>query len=184
MKRGSNVALTREIPGLSTIVIGARFDPGPERAVSENLVLAAILCNAANKALTGAHFVFFNQLTSPDLSVAQLAEGLDSDDEQIEIDLHEVPAEVARIVVVVYLNDGIGPSRTLGRLRECTVRVVNQVGNLELVRSENLAPGLVSETGMALGEIYRHDGGWKFKVLGAGYENGILGIAADYGVHL
>jgi tellurium resistance protein TerD len=54
----------------------------------------------------------------------------------------------------------------------------------ELVRSENLAPALRSETGICLGELYRHPTGWKFKVIGQGYDDGVRGIAADYGVPL
>ena len=54
----------------------------------------------------------------------------------------------------------------------------------ELVRSEDLAPAFDAETAVVLGEVYRHDGGWKFKVLGQGYSKGIAGVAADYGVPL
>jgi tellurium resistance protein TerD len=52
------------------------------------------------------------------------------------------------------------------------------------VRSENLAPALHDETALAMGEVYRHDGGWKFKVVGQGYAKGIAGIASDYGLPL
>lgn len=62
--------------------------------------------------------------------------------------------------------------------------MLNRDGNAELVRSENLAPALTSETAIALGEMYRNQGGWKFKVIGQGYSKGLLGVAADYGVTL
>ena len=74
--------------------------------------------------------------------------------------------------------------RTLGQLREVSVRVLNLADNSELVRSENLAPGLQSETGLALGELYRHGGGWKFKVIGQGYGDGIRAMATDFGIAL
>ena len=93
-------------------------------------------------------------------------------------------ADVERIVVIVYFNEGIAQHRSLGQLHDCYVRVLNGDGNAELVRSENLAPALTTETALALGELYRHQGGWKFKVIGEGYTKGIAGIAADYGVQL
>ena len=37
---------------------------------------------------------------------------------------------------------------------------------------------------LGLGEVYRHNSEWKFKVLGQGYSRGIAGIAADYGLSL
>src|ERR1700730_4985195 len=102
MKRGANVALTREIPGLTGLVVGVSWNAGAESALADNLVMAAILCDAADRALSDEHFVFFNQLSSPDLSVQKLQEVLGTDKEQIEIDLAQVPAAVERIVVGIY----------------------------------------------------------------------------------
>lgn len=184
MKRGSNVALTREIPNLTGLVLGVRWDAGSERALSDNLVVATILCDEHSKALSDEHFVFFNQLTEPSMTVSQLEQAMGNDDEQIEIQLSAVPVEVSRIVVVLYLNEGMGLRRSLGQLRECVVRVLNLAGNSELVRSENLANALDGETALSLGEVYRHQGGWKFKVIGEGYSTGIAGLAKDYGITL
>jgi tellurium resistance protein TerD len=184
LKRGANVALTREIPTLRTVLLGVRFEAGSEKALLDNLVIATILCDAANKALSDEHFVFFNQLSSPEESVSQREAALGEDSEQVEVSLPAVPAEVERIVVVLYLNDPIAQRRSLGQLRDCHIRVLDADGNAELVRSENLAPTLSTETALALGELYRYQGGWKFKVIGEGYTKGIAGIAADYGLTL
>jgi tellurium resistance protein TerD len=62
--------------------------------------------------------------------------------------------------------------------------VLNLADNAELVHSEELVAGLQSETALALGEVYRHNTEWKFKVLGQGYSKGIAGIAEDYGLSL
>lgn len=184
MKRGANVSLTREVPGLKGLVLGVRWNAGSETALADNLTMATVLCGADGRALSDEHFVFFNQLATPDLSVAELTEALSGDAEQVEIDLTAVPLAVERIVAVVYVNPGPAYRRTLGQLRSCVIRVLNLDGNAELVRSEELARGLQSETALALGEVYRHNGEWKFKVLGQGYSKGIEGIAADYGLTL
>jgi tellurium resistance protein TerD len=184
MKRGANVALTQEIPSLTGVVLGVRWNAGSEQSLAENLVAATILCNKESRAPSDEYFVFFNQLSSPDLSVAQLINALGDDREQIEVDLGAVPPDISRIVVALYINDGPGARRTLGQLRELVIRVLDLSNGAELVRSENLAPALRSETAILLGELYRHPTGWKFKVIGQGYDNGISGIAADYGVPL
>jgi tellurium resistance protein TerD len=184
MKRGANVALTREIPGLSGVVLGMKWNAGAERALEDNLVFAAILCGTDGRARSDQDFVFFNQLASPEASVRDLEQALGGDNEQIEVDLPTVPAEIDRIVVVLYVNDGPAQRRTLGQLRSCVIRVLNRADSRELVRSEELASAFVTETAVALGELYRHDGGWKFKVLGQGYSKGVSGVAADYGIPL
>lgn len=184
MKRGANVALTREIPGLTGLVLGMSWNAGAEHVLDDNLVFAAILCDAGGRARSDQDFVFFNQLSSPEQSVQQLEAALGGDREQVEVDLAAVPAAVDRIVVVLYVNEGPAQRRTLGQLRSCVIRVLDAADNRELVRSEELASGFSSETAVVLGEVYRHDGGWKFKVLGQGYARGIAGIAADYGIPL
>lgn len=184
LKRGENVGLTREIPDLSSVVLGVRWDAGVESALDASLVAATLLCDADSQVLSEEHFVFFNQLVSPDLSVEQLSAAVGGDKEQVEVDLPDVPAEVQRIVVAVYINEGMTVRRTLGQLRSCTIRVLNRLDNQELVTSEELATVLSSETALVLGELYRHSSGWKFKVVGQGYETGLRGVARDYGVNL
>ncbi|TFV88579.1 TerD family protein [Blastococcus sp. CT_GayMR16] len=184
MSRGANVPLTREIPGLKHLVIGVAWNAGAEPVLQDNLVMAAILCNESNKALSAEHFVFFNQLTSPDLSVSQIEKALAGDQEQVEIDLPDVPPEVSRIAFVLYVNEGTAARRTLGQLRQLSVAVRDATDNRELVRSENLAPALSAETALVLAEVYRNRSDWKFKVVGEGYASGIAGIASDYGLPL
>lgn len=183
MVRGANVALTREIPSLRSVVLGISLAPA-DSVLADNLVVATILCDARGRALSHEHFVFFNQLSSPDRSVTQLAASAGHDTEQIEVDLRDVPADIERIVVVTYINEGIAANRSLGQLRSATIRVLDLAGDVELVRSEDLAPGLSTETGLVLGELYRHDNGWKFKVVGQGYTSGLVSMAADFGLEL
>ncbi len=184
LKRGENVALTREIPSLTSVVLGVRWDAGKEVALDANLVAATLLCDRDSRVLSDEHFVFFNQLVSPDLSVEQLSAAVGGDREQVEVDLPDVPADVERIVIALYINDEQAVHRTLGQLRSCTVRVLNRLDGTELVRSEELAAALHGETALVLGELYRHPSGWKFKVIGQGYDTGLRGVARDYGVTL
>jgi len=184
LARGANVSLTKEHPSLSGIVVGVHWSAGADSRLAADVVAATLLCDADHRVLSDRHVVFFNQLVSPDTSVAQLEALLGDDDEQIEVDLEAVPPEIDRIAVFVYLNGGGTGGRSLGQLRRCTIRVLDQRGNTELARSEDLAAALSGETALVLGHLYRHDGGWKFRVVGQGYSTGLAGVAADYGIPL
>lgn len=182
LPRGANVALTREVPSLTGVVLGVQWDAGADTTLSRNLVTAVILCGANGAALSDQHFVFFNQLTSPDLSVVQLEQALGDDDEQIEVDLGAVPPAVDRIAVVLYINDGSPARRTLAQLRSCRVRVLNLETNAELTRSEELSGALSNETALILAELYRHPSGWKFRVVGQGFSKGVADLGSVYGL--
>ncbi|TAM93159.1 MAG: TerD family protein [Jatrophihabitans sp.] len=182
MQRGENVEFTREVPNATRVAVGVAWNAGNETALADNLVTAAILCDVHNRALSEGHFVFFNQLASPELSVRDLDRALGQDQDQIEIDLPAVPPEVERVVVVLYVNDGPAQRRTLRQLRSCVVRLLDAASNTELLRSQDLVPELQNETALALAEVYRRGTGWRFKVLGQGYANGVAGVLADYGL--
>jgi tellurium resistance protein TerD len=184
LARGANVAFTRENPNLTGVVLGVRWDTGGDAVLDDNLVAAAMLCGGDHKVLSDRHFVFFNQLVSPDVSVARMETLVGDDQEQIEVDLAAVPAEVERIVVMVYLNEGSTARRSLGQLRKCSVRLLDLADNRELARSEDLAPALASETAVVFGYLYRYKSEWRFRVVGQGYSSGLKGVAADYGVPL
>lgn len=182
MERGATVELTREVPGLRSVVLGVAWKTS-EPALDENLVVAALLCDAGGKATGDGDAVFFNQLSSAGGSVSQLESGLGGDSEQVEIDLDAVPPAVERVVVVAYVNEGTAARRSLGQLRALTIRVLNLDGDVELVRSADLAPPLTDELAIVLGALYRRAGGWRFRVRGDAYP-GLRELAADYGLPL
>ncbi|MBF4162668.1 TerD family protein [Nocardioides acrostichi] len=184
LPRGANAALTREVPGLDRLVIGVRFDAGAERSVLDDTVMMALLCDAGSRVTSGDDAVFFNQLSAGEHSVTEVDDVMGDDSEQVEIRLSRVPASVERVVVVAYVNQAIGARRTLAQLKGCTVRAVNGADGQELVRSENLATGWGLITAAVLAEAYRHQGGWKFKVIADGYAGGIIDLAKDFGVPL
>lgn len=182
LKRGANVALTREIPSLTTVTIGVDWNAGAEVVLDASLVMVTMLCDHAHHIASQENFVFFNQIASPDQAVAQRENPLGGDQEQVDIDLRSVPDAISRIVVAVYVNEGLAARRTLGQLKSCSVRIMNSADGAELVRSEELASSLTNETALTLSELYRHGGGWKFKVLGQGYEGGASAMARDFGL--
>lgn len=184
MAKGANVALTREVPGLKGVVVGVDWDAGAARFLHDSLTLLTVLCGSDRKALSQNHVVHFNQMVSADLSTGQVEQAMGGDDEQVEVDLAGVPDEVQRIVFVLYVNEGGGGRRTLGQLKRLVVRVLDLDSGNSLVSTDDLVPGLGGETALSLIELYRHSGEWKLRVLGAGYSDGLKGVARDFGVSL
>ncbi|MCI9887887.1 TerD family protein [Micrococcales bacterium 31B] len=181
--RGANVALSREVAGLETVVVGVDCETKDD-ALRSSLTFAALLCDADRRAPDAQHFVFFNQMVSADLSTEVREQTFGNDDEQIEVDLNVVPPHIESIEFVLYVNDSGGVRRTLKQLRSCRMRLLNAQGNGEIVRTEDLAPYFQTETASVLGRLYRYKGEWRFRVTGQGYAEGLTKLAQDYGVPL
>lgn len=102
LSKGGNVSLTKEAPGLRSVVVGLGWDVRTTTGTDFDLDAAALLVDPAGRVLSDKHFVFFNNLKSPDGSVEHLGDNLtgegDGDDEQLRVDLANVPADVDKIV--------------------------------------------------------------------------------------
>ena len=187
LTKGGNVSLTKEAPGLTAVVVGLGWDARSTTGTDFDLDASAILCTGAGKVLSDAHFVFFNNLMSPDGAVEHTGDNLtgegDGDDEQIKVDLARVPADVDKIVFPVSIYDADSRAQSFGQVGNAFIRVVNQAGGTEIARYD-LSEDASTETAMVFGEIYRNGADWKFRAVGQGYASGLRGIATDYGVNV
>lgn len=185
LSKGGNVSLTKEAPGLTAVTVGLGWDARSTTGTDFDLDASAIMAGASGKVLSDGHFVFFNNLKSVDGSVEHTGDNLtgegDGDDEQITVNLATVPPEVDKIVFPVSIYDAAARSQSFGQVRNAFIRVINQAGGTEIARYD-LSEDASTETAMVFGELYRNGAEWKFRAVGQGYAEGLVGIARDFGV--
>ncbi|MBH1933398.1 TerD family protein [Streptomyces sp. AV19] len=187
LAKGGNVSLSKEAPGLTAVTVGLGWDVRTTTGADYDLDASALLCTANGKVASDEHFVFFNNLRSPDGSVVHSGDNLtgggDGDDEQIQVNLAGVPAEVDKVVFPVSIYDAAQRGQSFGQVRNAFIRVVDQADGRELARYD-LTEDASTETAVVFGELYRHGAEWKFRAIGQGYASGLHGIAQDFGVRV
>ncbi len=188
LAKGGNVSLTKEAPGLTAVSVGLGWQSRTTTGADYDLDASALLCGPSGKVISDLHFVFFNNLTSPDGSVQHTGDELaggtgDNDDETINVDLTLVPADVAKIVFPVSIYEADSRGQTFGQVRNAYIRVVDRADGRELARYD-LTEDASTETAMLFGELYRYGAEWKFRAVGQGYASGLRGIALDFGVNV
>ena len=187
LSKGGNVSLTKEAPGLSAVSIGLGWDVRTTTGAEFDLDASAIVLNADGKVLSNAHFVFFNNTSTPDNTVVHTGDNRTGegagDDESINVNLAGLPAEAAKISFPVTIYDGVARGQNFGQVRNAYIRVVNAAGGAEIARYD-LSEDASMETAMVFGELYRNNGEWKFRAVGQGYASGLAGIAQDFGVQI
>ncbi|GAA2588513.1 calcium homeostasis/redox stress adaptation protein [Dactylosporangium fulvum] len=189
LSKGGNVSLTKQAgpAGLTAVTVGLGWDARTTTGVEFDLDASAIVAGADGRVLSDKHFVFFGNLKSPDGAVEHTGDNVtgegDGDDEQINVQLSGLPAEVDKIVFSVSIYDAEQRGQSFGQVRNAFIRVVNQAGGAELARYD-LSEDASTETAMIFGELYRNSGEWKFRAVGQGYASGLRGIATDYGVNV
>ncbi|MEJ2668910.1 MAG: TerD family protein [Gammaproteobacteria bacterium] len=187
LQKGGNVSLDKTAPGMTKILVGLGWDKRATDGTDFDLDASVFLLNDGGKVRTDSDFIFYNNLTSSCGSVVhqgdnRTGEG-EGDDEAVKVDLAKVPADVQKIAVTVTIHEAEARQQNFGQISNAFIRIVNDENAEEVVRYD-LTEDYSIETAMILGEIYRHNGEWKFKAVGQGYEGGLKAMASGYGINI
>lgn len=187
LAKGGNVSLSKAAPNLTKVAVGLGWDARSTSGADFDLDASALVTGQERKVLSDLHFVFYNNLRSPDGSIEHTGDNLtgegDGDDEVINVDLPAVPPNVTNIFFPVSIHDADARLQSFGQVTNAYIRVVDLSNGSELARYD-LSEDASTETAMLFGELYRHNGEWKFRAVGQGYASGLAGIARDYGVNI
>jgi tellurium resistance protein TerD len=185
LKKGGNVSLTKEEPGLEEIVIGLGWDPRETAGADFDADASLFMLKDTGKVPGDDHFIFYNQKTSPCGSVVHQGDNRtgagEGDDEQIVVALNKVPATITKLAVTVTIHEAETRKQNFGQIQRAFIRIVNKKTDREIARFD-LSEDASVETAMIFGEVYRHNGEWKFKAVQQGYAGGLAALARGYGV--
>jgi tellurium resistance protein TerD len=186
LKKGGNVSLSRTAPTLKNIWVGLGWEARSTDGADFDLDASAFLVGENGKVRGDEDFIFYNQLSSPCGSVEHTGDnrtgiGDDDDDEAIEIDLSKVSSRIKRIIVCVTIHDAEERKQNFGQVSDAFMRIVNMENDVEIARFD-LTEDYSTETAMIFGEVYSHNGEWKFKAVGQGFSGGLELMCKQFGV--
>ena len=174
LQKGQKISLDKEAgTSLSKIILGLGWDVvkteskgmfgflGGGKTPEVDLDASCILFDDKNSLVDA---VWFRQLHSKDGSIQHTGDNRtgegDGDDEQIIVNLNQVPANVKSLVFTVNSFTG----QNFSQIANATVRLVNASNNQEVARF-NLS-GLGQHNAQIMAKVYRHGGEWKLHAIG------------------
>ncbi|ARU60345.1 chemical-damaging agent resistance protein C [Tumebacillus avium] len=188
LSKGQKVDLTKSNPGLTKVVVGLGWDTNKYDGGNDFDLDASVFCaSAAGKVNSDKDFVFYNNPQNENGSVVHNGDNRtgdgDGDDEQVVVDLNSVPANVEKVAFCITIHDAAARGQNFGQVSNAFVRILNADSNAELIRYD-LGEDFSVETAVVVGELYRHNGEWKFNAIGSGYKDGLSGLCRDYGLDI
>lgn len=101
LTKGQKVDLTKGTPGLTKLMVGLGWDVNAfDSGYNFDLDASAFMVGSNGKCPTEKEFIFYSNLEHPSESVKHMGDNLtgegEGDDEQIEVDLSKVPANIER----------------------------------------------------------------------------------------
>lgn len=187
LNKGGNLSLSKTDPTLTRLLIGLGWDERATSGAEFDLDASVFLLNNMGKVRGDHDFIFYNQLKSDNGAVEHTGDNRsgagDGDDEVIKVNLSRVPADIEKIAVTVTIHDAQARNQNFGQVSNAFIRVVNEDTGAEVVRFD-LAEDYSIETAMVFGEVYKHNGEWKFRAVGQGYAGGLAAMCQQYGVNI
>lgn len=193
LSKGQNIDLTKSNPGVSKYRVGLGWDTNPTVGGDYDLDVSAFVLGANNKLISDGHFVFYNNLKSPNELVVHTGDNLtgqgDGDDESLVVDFSKVTNE-ERIVFVVTIHEAQSRNQNFGQVNNAFIRIVDEakynaalaiqdddqqmqaMKDAELIKYD-LGEDYSIETAMVFGELYKKDNEFKFKAVGQGMSGGL-----------
>jgi len=148
-----------------------------------DLDASVFLLGDNKKIISDEHFVFYNNLVSPDGSVEHTGDNLtgdgDGDDEQIKVDLTKAEAKISEICIVVTIHEAEARRQNFGQIRNSFIRIFDATTNQEILKYE-LEEDFSIETAVEFGRLYKREGKWKFEAVGVGMKGGLQDYLNKY----
>ena len=169
-------------------LVGLGWDPNKyDGGYDFDLDAAAFMVGANGKVTTDTDFIFYGNLKHASGAVEHMGDNLtgegEGDDEQILVDLSLVPANIQKIGFTVTIYDYDVRKQNFGQVSNAYIRIVDAVTNTELIHFD-LGEDFSIETAVVVGELYRHNGEWKFNAIGSGWQGGLRALCLNYGVNV
>jgi tellurium resistance protein terD len=164
--------------------IGLGWDTNSSTTGKEfDLDASAFILGENKKILSERHFIFYNNLKSPNEAVVHTGDNRtgegEGDDEQIIVDLSKIEENATEICIVITIHEAEERGQNFGQVLNSFIRIFDTDTNEELLKYE-LEEDFSIETAVEFGRIYKRNGEWKFEAVGMGMKGGLQDYLDKY----
>ena len=181
LEKGGRFNLTKKEPALQKIMIGLGWEVLPGNSL--DLDASVFLTGSNKKLISDEHFIFYNNLKSPDGAVEHTGDNRtgvgEGDDEMILVNLPRVSDGIEDIIVTVSIHEAMTRAHNFGHLKDAYIRIVNVENNREILRYD-LDATFPQDTDMELGRLVKENNEWNFVASGLGSNKGLQGYVDIY----
>ena len=177
LSKGQRINLSKEVEGLSKIMVGLGWDAAKQSGGILNHLFGStsysIDCDASAITMGNGNkyraCIYYGNLSEDNVyhHGDNLTGDGDGDDEQITVDLAHLSSEIERIVFVVNIYNCTERKQDFGLIKNAYIRLVDESTGKEICKY-NLSDDYAGKTAMIFAEVYRNNGEWKFNAIGQG----------------
>jgi tellurium resistance protein TerD len=192
LEKGGRINLSKDNAELTKVRFGLSWKPNPfDTGEAFDLDASVFVCKpnaAGNPALVNdSYFVFYGNLNTPDGAVVHTGDSRTGDaaddDEVITVDLTKLNSEVTELSFIVTIHSADERKQNFGQVQGSSIKLYDDATGVEVAKYD-LEDDFSSETAVQFGSLYKKDGHWLFKAVGAGFKKGLGDFVVAYGGNL
>jgi len=183
LTKGQRIDLTKTNPQLKKLKVALSWSPNFSIGAEYDIDVSAFILNQNEKLISENHFVFYNNLESPNKSVVHTGDErtgrTEDDDEVINVDLSKIDSSASEIIFLVTIHEAEIRNQNFGQIRDSKIAISN-IETGESLLSYILEEDCSIETSMVFGRLYKSNNEWKFHAVGTGSRNDISHYVNKY----
>lgn len=189
LSKGNRINLQKEAPALKRVRFGLgwdakKFDTGKDFDLDASVFVCKADAEGSPKLISDSYFVFYNNLKSPDGAVIHAGDNrtgsATGDDESVTVDLATLSVDVDEISFIVTIDSAVERKQNFGQVSNSYIKLYDDETGNEIAKY-SLEDDFSNETSVQFGSLYKKDGAWLFKAVGAGFQKGLGDFVLAYG---
>ncbi|MDP4551073.1 TerD domain-containing protein [Alkalihalobacillus macyae] len=142
---------------------------------------AAFLLNEENRCNGDESFLFYGQPVSVDQSVKQVKQGNNLN--ETHLSLRKMSPDTQKVAFTLTIHEGEEKGQNFGQVSSLSLRIADKATGENLVTFA-FGEELTKETAIVVGELYVHNGDWKFSAVGSGFFGGLAALCENFGIEV
>lgn len=183
LEKKKPISLAKEKPGMQHIIAGLGWDEATLNGVPVDCDVSVFLLGANGKLVSDEHFIFYNNLKSPDGAVAHTGDSRDGDgegdDESINIDLSKIDSRVEYLYFAITIHESGDRGHHFGNVENSFIKIRNAADNSVLCQYE-LKESFDGQDSLIIASISRNGGVWNVEALGQAFSGGLATLIELY----
>lgn len=198
LSKGGRINLSKDF-GLTKVTVGLgwkpnQFNTGTDFDLDSSVFICELSADGSPKLISDDHFVFYSKHSEPEGAVkhsgdnrrgdanVQFGEGIEVD-EMVEIDLSKLHPSCTELSFIVTIHEAATRKQNFGQVSNSVIALRDDASGKVLAKYA-LEDDFSTETAVQFGSLYKKDGQWLFKAVGAGYNKGLADFVVAYGGNL
>lgn len=183
LQKGQRVSLVKDNNPVKNLVVGLGWDINKLGKKNYDLDAFAIALTNQDKMNFRGDLVYFGNLKHPSKAIIHTGDNLtgrgEGDDEQIIVNLNDMPEYVHKIIFGVSIYKAKKRDQDFSQMNNSFIRLVDSNSDQELFKY-NLQEDFSGKVTVLAGEIYRRNEEWKFNALGLGQNEELRELINTY----